>query len=69
MGVKLGVILRKERTLKALNYKVLKRVFGNSESIKRMMDYNTYSHTHMRARTHARWIHKCVADNRMWNTS
>jgi len=30
MGVKLGVILRKEHT----NYKVLKRVFGNTESIK-----------------------------------
>jgi hypothetical protein len=34
MGVKLGVILRKEHTLKAFNYKVLKRVSGNTESIK-----------------------------------
>jgi len=33
MGVKLGVILRKKHTLKALN-KVLKRVFGSTESIK-----------------------------------
>jgi hypothetical protein len=31
MGVKLGVILRKEHTLKALNYEVLE-VFGNTES-------------------------------------
>ena len=34
MGVKHGVILRKEHRLKALNYKVLKRVFGNTDSIK-----------------------------------
>jgi hypothetical protein len=34
MGVKLGVILRKEHTLKAINYKVLKRIFGNTESKK-----------------------------------
>jgi hypothetical protein len=34
MGVKLGVILRKEHTLKALNNIVFKRVFGNTESIK-----------------------------------
>jgi len=34
MGVKLGVILRTEHTLKALNNIVLKRVFGSTESIK-----------------------------------
>jgi hypothetical protein len=34
MGVKLGVILRKEHTLTTLNNIVLKRVFGNTESIK-----------------------------------
>jgi hypothetical protein len=34
MGVRLGVILRKEHTLKALNNKVLRRVFGNTEALK-----------------------------------
>jgi hypothetical protein len=34
VGVKLGVFLRKEHILKALNNMVLKRVFGNTESIK-----------------------------------
>jgi hypothetical protein len=34
MGVKLGVVLRKENTLKALNNIVLKGIFGNTESIK-----------------------------------
>jgi hypothetical protein len=34
MGVKLGVIMRKEHTLKAHNYKALKRIFGNTECIK-----------------------------------
>jgi hypothetical protein len=33
-GCEIGVILRKEHTLKVLNNEVLRRVFGNTETIK-----------------------------------